>query len=73
MPFGLGKVWSRITGLKEWDREVEILRNTIEDDTPAPGVPPGQDAPRDHNDQEPLTAEERHQRYEEWEGEDPGH
>jgi hypothetical protein len=73
MPLGLGKLWARVTGLKDWDREVEILHNTVDDDTPAPGVLPGQDVARDLDQQVPLTREERHQRYEVWEGDDPGH
>jgi hypothetical protein len=73
MPRTLGSLWARLTGLKEWDREVAILHNTVDDDTPAPGVLPGQEVPRDLNDQVPLTASERHQRYEVWEGDEPGH
>lgn len=73
MPSAFGKLWARVTGLKDWDREVAILHNTVDDETPAPGVLPGQDVPRDFNDQRPLSAEERHERYEVWEGEEPGH
>lgn len=73
MPHSFGKLWARMTGLREWDREVSILRNTIDDDVPAPGVRPGEEVARDLNQQLPLSKEERHQRYEVWDGDDPGH
>lgn len=73
MPNGLSRLWARVTGLKEWDREVASLHNTLEDDTPAPGELPGRPTPNHQQDQRPLTAAEKRARYEEWEGEDPGH
>lgn len=73
MPNRLSKLWARVTGIAESDTEVAALRNTVADDTPAPGDLPGRPTPRDHNDQVPLDDAEREQRYERWEGEDPGH
>jgi hypothetical protein len=73
MPLGLGKLWARVVGLKDWDREVKSLHNIVGDDTPAPGVLPGQEVPTHLQDQVPLTKEEQRKRYEEWEGEEPGH
>jgi hypothetical protein len=73
MPLGLGKLWARLTGLKDWDQEVRWLKNTTDDDTPPPGVLPGRPVPTHNQDHEPLSKAELRQRYEEWEGEDPGH
>lgn len=73
MPLQIRKLWARMTGLKEWDREVDILHNTVDDATPAPGALPGQELPRDLDQQTPLSAEQRRERYEGWKGEDPGH
>jgi hypothetical protein len=73
MPNSLSKLWARVVGLKEWNQEAESLHNTVDNDTPAPGDLPGAPTPRDFNDQVPLDAAERKDRYERWEGEDPGH
>lgn len=73
MPNSLSKLWARVVGLKEWDREASALHNTVDDDTPAPGNLPDRPTPRDLNDQTPLDASARKERYETWEGEDPGH
>lgn len=73
MPLGLGKVWARIVGLKEWDTEVQYLKNVKGDDVPAHGPVSMPDVPGPTQDQTPLDAESRRERYENWEGEDPGH
>jgi len=73
MPNSLSKFWARVVGLKEWDREATSLRNTLDDETPAPGELPGRPTPKHLQDQVPLSADERKERYELWEGEDPGH
>jgi hypothetical protein len=72
-PNKLSQLWARVVGLKEWNREADALHNTVGGDSPAPGDLPGQPTPRDYDQQVPLTAAERKQRYENWEGEDPGH
>ena len=67
----LGKLWSRVVGLRGWNKEVQMLHNVEGDETPAPGATeptivgerrPGETTPEDH-----------HRKYEEWPGEDPGH
>ena len=73
MANALSRLWARVVGLKEWDTEVRSLRNTVDDDTPAPGDLPGRPTPAHLQDQVPLSKEERKARYERWEGEDPGH
>ena len=73
MPNSLSKLWARVVGLKEWDREAAALHNTLDDDTPAPGDLPGTATPRDYNDQVPLDKAERKERYGRWDGDDPGH
>jgi hypothetical protein len=72
MPNNLSKLWARVVGLKEWDREVTYLHNTLGDDTPAPGEPPGNPTQM-HQQEQSVTDAQRKERYERWEGEEPGH
>jgi hypothetical protein len=68
----LSQLWARVTGLKEWDKEVKSLHNTVDDDTPAPGTLPGKPLPSAQPDLAPLSPAEFKARYEGWEGEEPG-
>jgi hypothetical protein len=68
----LSSLWARAVGLKEWDREVTLLRNTLDNDTPAPGELPGNPTPM-HLQEQTVTDEQRKDRYERWEGDEPGH
>jgi hypothetical protein len=67
----LGRLWSRIVGLRGWNKEVAMLHNVEGDETPAPGATEttiaGERRPGD------LPPDEQHRKYEEWPGEDPGH
>ncbi|MEA2511019.1 MAG: hypothetical protein QOJ59_506 [Thermomicrobiales bacterium] len=67
----LGKLWSRIVGLRNWDEEVRSLHNVEGDDTP----PPGATEATIVGDRRPgAPPPDRQQRdYEDWSGEDPGH
>jgi hypothetical protein len=67
----LGRLWSRLVGLRDWDKEVTLLHNVEGDGTPPPGVTEATPA----DERQPLdpASEEFHRRYEEWPGEDPGH
>lgn len=67
----LGKLWSRITGLRGWNEEVAILHNVEGDGKLPPGETEETMAGVERSTAQ--TPEEVHQRYEEWAGEDPGH
>jgi hypothetical protein len=69
----LSKLWDRIAGPKDWEREVALLHNTVEDDTPAPGTLAGHPLESAQPDLQPLTKDEQRRRYKDWEGEEPGH
>jgi hypothetical protein len=73
MPSGLGSWWAKLTGGKHWDRQVALTKNTLEDDVPPQGFGQTEPVPRNWQDQVPLSADEKRRKYEEWEGEDPGH
>jgi hypothetical protein len=70
---GLRQWWAQLTGGRGWDREVARLHNTLDDETPAPGVPINQDphVPVVADTLEPRTAPLPD--YKEWPGPDPGH
>lgn len=64
----LGRLWSRIVGLRGWNKEVDMLHNVEGDETPAPGATEATIV----GDRRPgATEEERN--YDEWPGKDPGH
>jgi hypothetical protein len=67
----LGKLWSRVVGLRGWNQEVQMLHNVEGDETP----PPGETVPTaiEERQARELSPEEQHRKYEEWPGEDPGH
>jgi hypothetical protein len=67
----LGRLWSRVVGLRGWDKEVQMLHNVEGDETPAPG----ETEPTIVGDGRlgGMTPEEHHRKYDEWPGEDPGH
>jgi len=67
----LGKIWSRIVGLRGWNKEVELLHNVEGDGKP----PPGATEETIIGDRRPAETlpEDPHRKYEEWPGEDPGH
>ena len=74
----LSRIWARLVGPKNWDREVASLRNTTDDDTPAPGDLPRQPMPRDEKPSSPMSSAPPHAPsrtgdYDSWEGADPGH
>jgi hypothetical protein len=73
MATALGRLWARITGGPGWDREVQALRNTLDDDTPAPGDLPGHPTPQSGGLVRSRSPEEPEHGYNEWRGEDPGH
>ncbi len=68
---GLGKLWSRIVGLKKWNEEVALLHNIEGDGTP----PPGASSSTVIGDRRPaeIQPEDPKRKYEEWTGEDPVH
>jgi hypothetical protein len=66
----LSKLWSRVVGLRGWNREVQLLHNVEGDETPAPGeTEPTIAADRRPSESTPARRED----YDEWPGEDPGH
>jgi hypothetical protein len=67
----LGKLWSRVVGLRGWDDEVRALHNVEGDPSP----PPGETEPTAPEvvEARSLTPEEHHRKYDEWVGTDPGH
>jgi hypothetical protein len=73
MPNALWTWWARLTGGKHWDRQVALTKNTTDDEVPPQGFGQTEPVPRNWQDQTPRTEAEKHQRYEVWEGEDPGH
>ncbi len=70
---GLRSWWAQLTGGTGWDREVARLRNTMDDETPAPGIS------IDEAERVPVLADTPEPRsgplpdYREWPGPDPGH
>jgi hypothetical protein len=69
----LSKLWARVTGLKGWNEEVRSLHNIVGDGVPSPGTLKDHPLPSAQPDLRPLSKAERKERFETWEGEEPGH